>query len=116
MNGNTTSTSSPARPEPSSVSEAALLVCAVIYVVLAVLVLLGNGLVIVSFCWRVHLRSHTNFFIVSLSVADAFVGMISVPWWVHLMFAEHDGASWFRYLGFFFHFFKKIASTDLSFV
>ena len=46
---------------------------------LSILTMAGNGLVIFIVCRKRRLRTKTNAFIVSLSVADFFVGMSAVP-------------------------------------
>jgi len=46
---------------------------------LSILTMAGNGLVILTVCSKQRLRTKTNAFIVSLAVADFFVGMSAVP-------------------------------------
>ncbi|CAH3028329.1 unnamed protein product, partial [Porites evermanni] len=43
------------------------------------LTMTGNGFFILLVCTRRHLRTKTNAFVVSLAVADFFVGMTAVP-------------------------------------
>ena len=71
---------------------------AVAYSIVALIVLLGNSLVVLSFLKIKRLRSRTNYFIVSLSVTDWFVGAISLPWWISLMFLTQypHSQSWFH--------------------
>lgn len=64
------------------------------YAVVAVFVVFGNSLVIICFIKTKSLRTHTNYFIVSLSVVDLFVGVISVPWWIFIMFVKYQGEEW----------------------
>ncbi|EDO33809.1 predicted protein, partial [Nematostella vectensis] len=64
----------------------------------AVFVVLGNSLVIICFIKKKALRTHTNYFIVSLSAADLFVGVISAPWWIVLMFVNYHSEGWFKLL------------------
>ena len=47
--------------------------------VLSFLTILGNGFTIFLVCSRLNLRTKTNAFIVSLAVADFFVGLIVIP-------------------------------------
>ena len=95
MDGSSANTTEvPANSHHSTTNIVALYSCVFVYAVVAVLVLLGNGMVIVSFCWRATLRTNTNFFIVSLSVADGFVGIVSVPWWIYITLAVHNGEIW----------------------
>ena len=68
---------------------------AVVYSVVALAILFGNGLVIISFGKKKFLRTHTNFFIVSLAATDCFVGIISIPWWIVVMFVSHQHETWF---------------------
>lgn len=52
------------------------------------LALFGNGLVIVAF-YRFHfLRIVTNFFVVSLAVADVLVASLSMPCWLFILVAD----------------------------
>ena len=46
---------------------------------LSILTMTGNGFFILLVCTRRHLRTKTNAFVVSLAVADFFVGMTAVP-------------------------------------
>ena len=41
--------------------------------------LLGNGLVLISVKYRFHARSYSDYFIVSLCLADFFVGLFVMP-------------------------------------
>ena len=50
-----------------------------ILAVINVLVIVGNCLVIAAVFWSYKLRSVTNFFIVSLAVADLLVGIAVLP-------------------------------------
>ena len=70
----------------------------VAYSVVALATLFGNGLVIISFGKNTFLRTHTNYFIVSLAATDCFVGIISVPWWIVVLFVSHQQETWFELL------------------
>ncbi|XP_022802799.1 dopamine receptor 2-like isoform X2 [Stylophora pistillata] len=71
---------------------------AVAFSVVAFVVLIGNILVIVSFAKKTILRTHTNYFIVSLAATDTFVGLISIPWWIIILFISYKEQAWFTYL------------------
>ena len=71
---------------------------AVAYSVVAAAILFGNGLVIISFAKKTFLRTHTNYFIVSLAATDWFVGIISIPWWIIVLFISHEKETWYAYL------------------
>lgn len=71
---------------------------AVAYSVVAVVILFGNSLVIISFAKKTILRTHANYFIVSLAATDSFVGLISIPWWIIVLFVSHKEEAWFTYL------------------
>lgn len=71
---------------------------AVAYSIVAAVILFGNGLVVISFAKKKFLRTHTNYFIVSLAATDWFVGIISIPWWIVVMFVSHEEETWFAYL------------------
>ena len=47
--------------------------------VVTILTLTGNGFVIFLVCRKRHLRTKTNAFVVSLAMADFFVGLVTVP-------------------------------------
>lgn len=57
----------------------------IIYIVLSLLVILGNSLVIIAFTRNSKLRTATNLFFVSLAVSDLFVGAISIPCWMNIL-------------------------------
>ena len=71
---------------------------AVAYSVVALAILFGNGLVIMSFGTKKFLRTHTNYFIVSLAATDCFVGIISVPWWIVILSVSRQQGTWFALL------------------
>ena len=72
---------------------------AVAYSIVALAILFGNGLVIISFGKNTFLRTHANYFIVSLAATDCFVGIISIPWWIAVMFAgQEQEETWFMIL------------------
>ena len=55
------------------------------YILLAVMIVCGNSLVIFSFHWKPILRTKTNWYLVSLAVADLMVGLVSVPFYSYMM-------------------------------
>ncbi|XP_034030261.1 adenosine receptor A1-like [Thalassophryne amazonica] len=48
-------------------------------VVIAVLAIVGNVLVCVAVTWNKKLRTVTNYFLISLAVADILVGLVAIP-------------------------------------
>lgn len=46
---------------------------------IGIFAIFGNGIVIVVFCYEKKLRTYSNFFIVSLALADFFLGLIGIP-------------------------------------
>lgn len=50
-------------------------------VVIIIMALFGNGLVVTAFAVFQKLRTMTNYFIVSLAVADVLVATVSMPVW-----------------------------------
>ncbi|EDO43119.1 predicted protein, partial [Nematostella vectensis] len=59
------------------------IVAAVFYAILIALIVIGNSLVIGSFKINRRLRTTTNYFIMSLAIADMSIGTISIPLWVY---------------------------------
>ncbi|KAK3751755.1 hypothetical protein QZH41_011359 [Actinostola sp. cb2023] len=59
-----------------------------IYVPLSISITLGNALVIAAFFSTPKLKTKTNYFIVSLAVADLIVGTFSVPMWTYILITE----------------------------
>lgn len=45
----------------------------------AITAVIGNGLVIIVFCRERRLRRRTNYYIISLALADLMVGMFGIP-------------------------------------
>lgn len=63
--------------------EVEIIASAVVYVLLALLVILGNILVIVAFKFNPRLQTTNNTFLVGLAVSDLLVGLISIPLWIY---------------------------------
>ena len=59
------------------------IVATVFFCILTSGIVFGNSLVIGAFYVNRRLRTTTNYFIMSLSVADMLIGSISVPLWVY---------------------------------
>ena len=56
---------------------------------LAILIVLGNILVILAFTHGPRrIRTYTNYFVVNLAVSDMMVGLISVPFWIIVQCGE----------------------------
>ena len=55
----------------------------VIYVLLALLIVVGNGMVIAAFSFNPRLQTINNTFLVGLAVSDVLVGLVSVPLWIY---------------------------------
>ena len=68
-----------------------VIVSCTFYVIIAFLAVLGNGLVVGSFIRHSRLRTITNYFVVSLSVADILVGIISIPIWISMLLYSSGG-------------------------
>lgn len=56
-----------------------LIVIAIFGGVTSILTILGNTLVILAFCLDRQIRQPTNYFILSLSVSDFLIGLLSMP-------------------------------------
>ena len=59
-------------------------------VLLSVFTLLGNALVVTAFFTYRPLRTFTNYFIISLVIADLLVGVICMPVWVVVILTDYD--------------------------
>ena len=59
-------------------------------IVIAVLVLIGNGLVIYLIATRRHLRTKTNLLVASLAVSDLVVGLTIIPSFLACMYVDCD--------------------------
>lgn len=86
---NSSSAEMNATSQPSE-SKQSSYVFAVFSSMLAVLIILGNSLVITAYRKNTRLRTRTNIFIVSLAVSDLLVGGISVPIWTYLTFVNYQ--------------------------
>lgn len=73
-----------------SIAVGALVVWTALHSLIAVLIILSNALVILSFIKNANLRSRTNCLIASLAMADVLVGLVSVPGWLVLIHKEEE--------------------------
>lgn len=64
-------------------TRASLIVESLFFVVLSLIILAGNSLVCTAIYKNRKLRTKTNYYLVSLAVADIMVGLASVPYWVY---------------------------------
>lgn len=71
--------------EKRIVDKEVVIVSSTFYVIIAFLAVFGNGLVVGSFIQYSRLRTITNYFVVSLAVADIIVGVISIPIWISIL-------------------------------
>ena len=60
------------------------------YILLAVVILFGNSLVVLSYKSNNRLRTRTNAFLVSLAISDFLVGGISLPMWIYIILTEFN--------------------------
>ena len=66
--------------------------CAILppYILLAVVILFGNSLVVLSYKINNRLRTRTNAFLISLAISDILVGGISLPMWTYFILTEFN--------------------------
>ncbi|XP_022800457.1 probable G-protein coupled receptor No9 [Stylophora pistillata] len=79
-------------------------------ILLAVVILLGNSLVITSYKINGRLRTRTNAFLVSLAVSDFLVGSISMPMWIYNLIIVDNGSVAFKAVFKTFDVFSALAS------
>ena len=60
------------------------------YILLAVVILFGNSLIVLSYKINNRLRTRTNAFLVSLAISDFLVGGISLPMWIYVILTEFN--------------------------
>lgn len=68
-----------------------VIVLCMLYIIIALFAIFGNGLVVGSFIRHRSLRTFTNYFVVSLAVADMLVGLISIPMWMTSLLGANTG-------------------------
>lgn len=95
MNNNSTPTAriSTSMPAPQVLptlphGEVEIIFATMVYVLLALLVILGNVLVIAAFKFNSRLRTINNTFLVGLAVSDLLVGLISIPLWIYFSYCQ----------------------------
>ena len=66
-------------------TSAGLIVESLFFGVLSLIILAGNTLVCTAIYKNRKLRTKTNYYLVSLAVADIMVGGFSVPYWVYII-------------------------------
>ena len=79
-------------------------------ILLAVVILFGNSLVILSYKINKRLRTRTNAFLVSLSISDFLVGAISLPMWIYILIIEFSESVAFNAVFRIFDVFAALAS------
>lgn len=72
----------PNSTELESTSEA-LIAESLFFALLSLVILAGNTLVCTAIYKNRKLRTKTNYYLVSLAVADIMVGVFSVPYWIY---------------------------------
>ena len=77
-NGNDTDNSTTLPP-----TSPGLIVESLFFGVLSLVILAGNTLVCTAIYKNRKLRTKTNYYLVSLAIADIMVGVFSVPYWVY---------------------------------
>ena len=87
-NFSSTGATQPTYPSFAS-DEPEIIVSAVMYVILGILIIVGNILVIAAFKTNVRLRSINNTFLVGLAVSDLLVGLVSIPLWIYNSTCNH---------------------------
>ena len=79
-------------------------------VLLAVVILFGNSLVVLSYKINNRLRTRTNAFLVSLAISDFLVGAISLPMWIYITLTEFNEPATFKAIFRIFDIFTALAS------
>ena len=71
-------------------TSASLIAESLFFGVLSLVILAGNTLVCTAIHKNRKLRTKTNYYLVSLAVADIMVGVFSVPYWVYFRLGEKN--------------------------
>ena len=79
-------------------------------ILVAVVILFGNSLVVLSYKINKRLRTRTNAFLVSLAISDFLVGGISLPMWIYFMLTEFNQSAAFEAVFRIFDVFAALAS------
>ena len=80
------------------------------YILLAVVILFGNSLVVLSYKINNRLRTRTNAFLVSLAISDFLVGGMSLPMWIYIISTESNESATFKTIFRLFDVFAALAS------
>jgi len=84
ITGSTNST--PKAVAKMNVTELAIIT--VLYCLLVITIITGNGLILTSFGVNRKLRTVTNTLIINLSVSDSLVGLVSIPCWMYIFLSR----------------------------
>jgi len=79
-------------------------------ILLAVVIVFGNSLVVLSYKVNNRLRTRTNAFLVSLAISDFLVGGISLPMWIYILLTEFNESHAFKAVFRIFDVFAALAS------
>ena len=79
-------------------------------ILLAVVILFGNSLVVLSYKINNRLRTRTNEYLVSLAISDLLVGGISLPMWIYIILIEFKESYTFKAAFRIFDVFAALAS------
>lgn len=71
-----------------------LMAISVLYGILLVAILAGNGLILASFVINKKLRTITNRLVVGLAISDVLVGLLSIPCWMYVFICQFKGITY----------------------
>ncbi|XP_031565990.1 octopamine receptor Oamb-like [Actinia tenebrosa] len=71
-----------------------LIAISVLYGILLVAILAGNGLILASFVINKKLRTITNRLVVGLAISDVLVGLVSIPCWMYVFICQFKGITY----------------------
>ncbi|EDO46614.1 predicted protein [Nematostella vectensis] len=77
----------------SSMSDAEIIAWCFAYVVVSILIIVGNSVAIVIFTTSKLMRKRTNYFLLSLAIADMMVGCLSLPMYIYNFVTYHRDSS-----------------------
>ena len=92
----------------SSTPESILITEIVIFSTITFFTIVCNALILLSFAIQPRLRIYVNYFVMSLSFADFFVGLVNMTFYTYLAIKHHVwlyGFVWCHVLSFLTHFF-----------
>ncbi|XP_020901923.1 D(1B) dopamine receptor [Exaiptasia diaphana] len=67
---------------------------------LSIVIIAGNGLIVLAYRTNTRLRNKANTFLVSLAVSDILVGIVSLPCWVVVQLLGVSGVFYIIFIGF----------------